>query len=73
MKKFLIIIFALLIIAAAFQGDVIRNRMTGLINGSYLTMSIESGQDYVTEFKARIGDNGTTMATKKGTVPHGAI
>lgn len=52
------------------QGDVIRNRMTGILNGSYLTMSIKTGQDYVTEFKARIGDNGTTMGTKS-TSPDG--
>jgi hypothetical protein len=52
------------------SGDFIRNRMTGIINGSYLTMSIKSGQDYVTEFKARIADNGTTMGTQ-GTAPDG--
>ncbi|MDQ7827081.1 MAG: hypothetical protein RDV48_30065 [Candidatus Eremiobacteraeota bacterium] len=52
------------------RGDFIRNRMTGLINGSYLTMTIKTGQDYVTEFKARIGDNGATMGTES-TSPNG--
>lgn len=45
------------------QGDFVRSRMTGILNGSYLTMSIKSGQDYVTEFRAEIANNGTTMGT----------
>jgi hypothetical protein len=45
------------------RGDFVRNRMTGILNGSYLTMTIKSGLDTVTEFKARIENNGTTMGT----------
>lgn len=52
------------------QGDFVRSRMTGILNGNYLTMSIKSGQDYVTEFKAEIGNNGTTMGTRS-TAPDG--
>lgn len=46
------------------RGDVIRNKITGILNGSYLTLSVKSGPDYVTEFNARIGNNGNTIGAK---------
>jgi hypothetical protein len=52
------------------DGDVVRSRLTGRLNGSNLTMTIRTG-DYTTQFAARISDNGLSMGTKK-TAPDGA-
>lgn len=52
------------------EGDVVRSKLTGRLNGSNFTMSLKSG-DYVTKFQARISDNGMSMGTKK-IAPDGA-
>jgi len=46
------------------EGDVVRSKLTGRLNGSNFTMSLKSG-DYVSKFQARISDNGMSMGTKK--------
>jgi len=52
------------------DGNVIRSRLTGRVNGSNLTMSLKTG-DYTTQFQARISDNGLSKGTKK-TAPDGS-
>lgn len=46
------------------QGDIVRGRITGIIKGSFVTISMKSGPDYIKEFRAAIRENGTSMGTR---------